>query len=672
MIKKYKGTIILIVSLICIFQVYLYTMFPAFKNDDSPETITSAYTLGISHPPGYPLFTMAGKVFSLLPVGSPAFRINLFAIFLALIVLLLSYFIIRQITYYVFAYENKIINFSGIFILALSYIFWNQAIEAKGGIYILNLLFLAILMYLSIRLFKKFNIKYLYLMSFIYGLSLANHWPSMIILLPVFGYPFFIYRRKINRKNVTTILLFLLAGISPYLYLPLRGGTDGIFMFAARPNTWENFWWTILRTGYDNTESLPALQIFGIQIKEFFVFLFSNYSMLWILMLAGGYIINKRSKKLFYFYLSTVLIIIFAVVIYNRSNEGSLWVIDVFLMPSHYILVFFIIAGIYLIFKFFKQKVFQYAFISVVFAIILWMGYKNFEKNDSRYNYQAYDFGYNILKTMDKNSLYLCERDDYINPLYYIQTIEKQRQDIKLLPVVPLPSKWGIDNFIRKYGNISLKENNPAYNLNNIIGFFAGNNFEIYKGSATPNMDSLKLEYNFKQTGLLRKYLKSDKTMQPKIFELYSYNRELYDKYIDYSRLTSGLVMNYPYCISMQGNELLMGKNPSGALQLYKKAMLFPFKYEIKENEPFFYYNISAAYKELNDKGNRIKYLEKAILLKENFWQAYQELGGIYFNDGNLPIAREMFEKAIQYGSTDRQALEQMIFKINQDMGNIQ
>src|SRR5271157_6295139 len=157
MIKKHKDFIILLVCLIALSQLYLYTMFPAFKNDDSPETITSAYTLGISHPPGYPLFTMAGKVFSLLPIGSPAFRLNSFVILFAMIVLLLSYFVIKRITFYLFEYENKIINFFSVFILAFSFIFWNQAIEAKGGIYILNLLFLAILIYLSIELFKGFN-----------------------------------------------------------------------------------------------------------------------------------------------------------------------------------------------------------------------------------------------------------------------------------------------------------------------------------------------------------------------------------------------------------------------------------------------------------------------------------------------------------------------------------
>src|SRR5438046_10589545 len=44
---------------------------------DTPELITAAATLGVAHPPGYPLFTMLGHLFSLLPFGSIPFRLNL-------------------------------------------------------------------------------------------------------------------------------------------------------------------------------------------------------------------------------------------------------------------------------------------------------------------------------------------------------------------------------------------------------------------------------------------------------------------------------------------------------------------------------------------------------------------------------------------------------------------
>src|SRR5260370_30709991 len=47
---------------------------------DTPELITAAATLGVAHPPGYPLFTMLGHLFSLLPFGSIPFLVNLLAV----------------------------------------------------------------------------------------------------------------------------------------------------------------------------------------------------------------------------------------------------------------------------------------------------------------------------------------------------------------------------------------------------------------------------------------------------------------------------------------------------------------------------------------------------------------------------------------------------------------
>src|SRR5713101_5597048 len=47
---------------------------------DSPELIMAAVTLGVAHAPGYPLFTMLGHLFSLLPFGSIPFRVNMLSV----------------------------------------------------------------------------------------------------------------------------------------------------------------------------------------------------------------------------------------------------------------------------------------------------------------------------------------------------------------------------------------------------------------------------------------------------------------------------------------------------------------------------------------------------------------------------------------------------------------
>ena len=49
--------------------VYLLTLAPTVTAEDSGELITAAYTLGVAHPPGFPLWCLLGKLFQ-FPVGS--------------------------------------------------------------------------------------------------------------------------------------------------------------------------------------------------------------------------------------------------------------------------------------------------------------------------------------------------------------------------------------------------------------------------------------------------------------------------------------------------------------------------------------------------------------------------------------------------------------------------
>jgi len=57
------------------FAVYLRMMAPGIALEDSGEFATAAVTLSLTHPPGYPLYLMLGKVFTGLPIGSPGFRL---------------------------------------------------------------------------------------------------------------------------------------------------------------------------------------------------------------------------------------------------------------------------------------------------------------------------------------------------------------------------------------------------------------------------------------------------------------------------------------------------------------------------------------------------------------------------------------------------------------------
>lgn len=57
--------------------IYVRTLAREITFVDSGELAAAAYHLGIAHPPGYPLYTLIGHLFTKLPLGSVAFRMGL-------------------------------------------------------------------------------------------------------------------------------------------------------------------------------------------------------------------------------------------------------------------------------------------------------------------------------------------------------------------------------------------------------------------------------------------------------------------------------------------------------------------------------------------------------------------------------------------------------------------
>src|SRR2546421_10029810 len=56
--------------------LYTWTLAPTVTLIDSGELILAAHSLGIAHPPGFPLWVMLAHLASLAPFGSVASRIN--------------------------------------------------------------------------------------------------------------------------------------------------------------------------------------------------------------------------------------------------------------------------------------------------------------------------------------------------------------------------------------------------------------------------------------------------------------------------------------------------------------------------------------------------------------------------------------------------------------------
>src|SRR6476646_10444046 len=56
--------------------LYSSTLAPTVTLVDSGELIVAAHSLGVAHPPGFPLYVMLAHLVSLVPIGSVAARVN--------------------------------------------------------------------------------------------------------------------------------------------------------------------------------------------------------------------------------------------------------------------------------------------------------------------------------------------------------------------------------------------------------------------------------------------------------------------------------------------------------------------------------------------------------------------------------------------------------------------
>jgi len=658
--SRTKEALFILIFLLAIFYLYIHTTYPAFKNNDSPETIASSFTLSIGHPPGYPLYMLAEKIFLFLPVANEAFRGNIFSAVLAVNALFVFFLILRRISFMLFEKENALLCAFCVFLSATSYLFWNQSIEAKGGIYMLNLLLIFIIIYFVLKLLEQFKSRYLYLIAYIYGISLANHWPSMVILLPFFLFLFIKFRKRVNMLQALLSFVFLFMGTSLYLYLPLRSWAETVMRWA-KADTFQNFWWIVLRQGYVSQVKFGT-DVLGYQLAEFFRLFFANYYFLWLLVIPGLYIIVKKSKFIFFFIGGMTTVDIIAVTFYNRTPWYLVKMMDVFLLPAEGLIAIFLAMGMIYFINILKNRVFIAITIALVLGLISFSAFKNYSANNESSDFISYDYGNNLLKTIDYNSMYFAEGDYNTMPVYYLMAVEKQRLDIKLLPVGNLALKWGMNEFAARFGGVSVISDSLLYNMTNIILNFS-DKYTFYRNSPSSLFENIQIPLYQRQCGLLIKFSKDANPMKDYIYKIYSY-RGIYDKFA-FDQENIYLSSWYFVSALTQGNDFLHAGRYAEALNLYQKALTLPG--EKQENEILF--NMSLAYLGLKDEEKAIECLEKSISIRKDFGKSYEKLGLIFYAKKDFKKAKEMLDNAALLGANNSEIYD-IINKIDNKQGS--
>jgi hypothetical protein len=231
------------------FVLYLLTLAPTVYNLDSAEFSTAAATGGIVRATGYPLYLLIGRAWSLLPVGDVGYRMNLLSAFSGALTLALAERILRRLRVGPWA------AFGALGLLATAPFFWALSLIAET--YTLHTALMAGVILLLLRWADDPTPRRLAWVTLLLGLSAGNHAATVLLIPGCVWYVLTVApRRALSPRSLIFATMGLVAGLSVYVYLPLRYGASPAFNYAGHYDatgtfvplnlrTPEGLWWLI-------------------------------------------------------------------------------------------------------------------------------------------------------------------------------------------------------------------------------------------------------------------------------------------------------------------------------------------------------------------------------------------------------------------------------------------
>ena len=457
------------------FVFYMLTIAPSVIEIDTGELAAVQCALGIAHPTGYPLYTMLGYLFSLLPLPfSKIFQMNLLAaLYCAAAIAAFSFtvkfildnlnsFQFRKVkkekskkkkqsdkpkvvslqTTFVLSDSIKIIAavFSGLF-LALSTTFWFQSTSVE--VYSLHLLLITIVIFVLIKAFlfsdlEKSISKYWIVFAVTLALGFSNHMTTLLII-PGVAYLYFV-KNGFNTKSIKQIIFMLIIFfpilILFYSYLPIRASQNPS-MNWGNPTDWEHIIRHISGQQYQ-VWLFSSTEAAAKQFNYFIGNLPKEFSLTLIIVVVGLIVSFIKAIKFFIFN----IIVFLSTVLYSINYDIN--DIDSYFLLAYISLAFFSVFGIVQIINFTAKN--KIKIIIPVSILILFLGlqfYSNYDQVNQRNNFIYEDYTKTLINSLPKNSIVFSYQWDYfISAAYYFQLVENFRKDVTVIDKELLRRLW--------------------------------------------------------------------------------------------------------------------------------------------------------------------------------------------------------------------------------------
>ena len=446
---KRKATFACALLLLIDLAVYLTTRAPVVQFIDSGELAVVCRTLGIAHPTGYPLYTLLGRLFCLLPLGDVVFRVTLMSLLFTCFSSAILFFALLIMGRDLLQRTNRDLRLViwAAWLTSLIFSFtptlWSQA--TSNEVYSLNALFysLIILLVLLWRTSRKAAAgeRIFFLLIFVYGLSFGNHM-STILLLPAIMYisTATLGKRLFSTRRIISILALFFLGLSVYLFLPVRSAQNPL-MDWGNPESWATFKRHVTGWQYQVWMFAGSAGELGSNLVNFIKLFFGQFPIYLLpLSLLGIWKIFVCCRSILVF-----LLIIFLANILYGINYG-IPDIDPYFLGSFLANAVFIGAGLLFVFQIMADSRIRKGFVHVILALFVLLPLILLERNyfeaDQSRNYSAHDFASNIVRSVKKDAIILTNVWDHYSPWLYLRFVESKRPDVSYLDTELCRRSW--------------------------------------------------------------------------------------------------------------------------------------------------------------------------------------------------------------------------------------
>lgn len=431
--------------LLFILSIYVYTLWPTVAGGDAGELTTAAYTWGIVHPPGYPLFVIAGKLFSYLPFGTVGWRINLVSAVFSVSASAFFFLALYRVT------KNSAAAFLATGVLSFTPLIWRYSILAE--VFTINNFFVCLLIYLFVKFQQERQHKTVYLMGFVFGLGLCNHHTLIFVGIPMGLWILFQDKKYfLQPANFLKLFLISIAGLTPYVYLHIASLQTPLIAWGDI-TTWDGFLKHFFRKEYGTfklaTEGTDKNQLFHglwFYIKSTSV---QTMYLGWALILPAIHYLrtskDNLDKSLFWLFL--LIPCGYLLFFHSLANlpfvDGASLYKDIvsrfWIMPDLFVFFFLGLGAAWWIKKY---SLTHKTVVPIAVAIILiQMGY-HFNKENARNNYSFAEFGRNLLKPLPEGAVFFTLGDINTNAVRYVQQCESYRTDVRVLDRSLMSYPW--------------------------------------------------------------------------------------------------------------------------------------------------------------------------------------------------------------------------------------